>query len=193
MPPSELELPLLEFSDRSAWDAWLHEHHAVSRGIWMKFAKKSSPRQTVSHAEALEAALCFGWIDGQVGKVDGDYFRQRFTPRTARSKWSQINRESATALIERGSMQPAGLAEVDKAKQDGRWEAAYEPQAAATVPPDFQAALDAIPGAAEFFATLTGNRRYSFLYRIHDAKRPETRAKRIATFAAMCGDHQTLY
>jgi len=140
----------------------------------------------------VETALCFGWIDGQVGTVDEHFYRQRFTHRGPRSRWSRINREKALGLIEQGLMRPAGMDEVQAAQADGRWEAAYEPQSAITVPADFQAALDAAPEAAAFFATLTGSRRYAFLYRIHDAKRPETRARRIAQFTALLAERRTL-
>jgi uncharacterized protein YdeI (YjbR/CyaY-like superfamily) len=193
-PPPTLatDLPLIEFADVTAWAAWLEQHHADSRGIWMTFAKKGAPRATVTQAQALETALCFGWIDGQVGRLDEHFYRQRYTPRRARSKWSQINRASALALIERGLMRPAGLAEVDRAQADGRWEAAYEPQARATVPDDFALALEQRPEAAEFFATLTGVRRYAFLYRIADAKRPETRARRIRGYVALLAERRTL-
>lgn len=137
-------------------------------------------------------ALCFGWIDGQVGRLDEHFYRQRFTHRRPRSMWSQINREKVTSLIERGLMQPPGLEEIEKAKADGRWDAAYESQSSATVPDDFARALAANPQAEEFFATLTGVRRYSFLYRIQDAKRPETRARRIAQFVALLAERKTL-
>jgi uncharacterized protein YdeI (YjbR/CyaY-like superfamily) len=186
------ELPLLEFPDRDAWVAWLHEHHATAVGVWLKLAKKGSPRPTVTQAQAIETAICFGWIDGQIGTVDQHFYRQRFTHRRSGSKWSRINRDRALELIEGGQMHPTGLAEVHAAQQDGRWEAAYEPQSAIQVPPDFQLALDQAPAAADFFATLTGARRYAFLYRIHDAKRPETRARRIANFTALLAERKTL-
>jgi uncharacterized protein YdeI (YjbR/CyaY-like superfamily) len=186
------DLPLVEFADRAAWESWLKDNHNDSPGLWLKLAKKGAPRETVSQAEAIEAALCFGWIDGQVGTVDAHFYRQRFTHRRTRSKWSQINRERATTLIERGLMQPPGLEEVERARSDGRWDAAYEPQSTATVPDDFAAALAARPESEAFFATLTGVRRYAFLYRIQDAKRPETRARRIATFVALLAERKTL-
>jgi uncharacterized protein YdeI (YjbR/CyaY-like superfamily) len=191
-PAPVTDLPLVEFPDVVAWEAWLEQHHAASNGIWMMLAKKGSPRATVTQAQALETALCFGWIDGQVGRLDEHFYRQRYTPRRTRSKWSQINRASALVLIERGMMRPAGLAEVHRAQADGRWEAAYEPQARATVPDDFAVALEQRPEAAEFFATLTGVRRYAFLYRIADAKRPETRARRIRDYVALLAERRTL-
>jgi uncharacterized protein YdeI (YjbR/CyaY-like superfamily) len=192
-PPTRPPLPLAEFATPAAWEAWLEEHHANSDGVRLKFAKKGSGVTTVTHAEALELALCFGWIDGQVGKVDERFWCQRFTPRTRKSPWSQINRRSAIDLTERGWMRSAGLAEVERAKQDGRWDRAYEPQSKATVPDDFQAALSENPKAEAFFATLTGVNRYAFLYRIQDAKRPDTRARRIAQFVEMCAEHRTLH
>jgi uncharacterized protein YdeI (YjbR/CyaY-like superfamily) len=185
------DLPILQFADPAAWRRWLDGEHDSARGVWLKIAKKASGIPTVTHAEALEEALCFGWIDGQRAPHDELYFLQRFTPRGPRSKWSQVNRQKATELIEQGRMTPAGLAKVEEAKADGRWDAAYEPQRTATVPEDFQRALDENPAAKEFFATLTGARRYSFLYRIADAKRPETRARRIVEFVAMLAERRT--
>ena len=186
------ELELIAFADRSEWFHWLRRHHDESSGVWLLLAKKGAPRATVTQAEALEAALCFGWIDGQVGRHDEHFYKQRFTHRRPRSKWSQINCAKVTQLIERGLMRPPGLEEIERAKADGRWEAAYEPQSAASVPPDFAAALRANVQAEAFFATLTGVRRYSFLYRIQDAKRPETRAARIEKFVALLAEHKTL-
>jgi uncharacterized protein YdeI (YjbR/CyaY-like superfamily) len=186
------ELPLLEFADRDAWASWLRENHDRSAGLWLKLAKRGAPRATVTQAQATEEALCFGWIDGQVGRVDEHFYRQRFTHRRARSSWSQINRERATELIERGLMHAAGLEEVERAKADGRWDAAYEPQSTASVPDDFARALRANRAAQEFFATLTGVRRYAFLYRIAAAKRPETRARRIEQFVELLARGQTL-
>ncbi|HEX3802533.1 MAG TPA: YdeI/OmpD-associated family protein [Solirubrobacteraceae bacterium] len=186
------ELPLVEFVNRLAWEAWLAENHDGSAGVWLKLAKKGAPRETVTQAEATEAALCFGWIDGQVGALDDHFYRQRFTHRRPQSKWSQINRRRATELIASGLMRPPGFEEVKKAKADGRWDAAYEPQATATVPPDFAQALAANPEAEAFFNTLTGVRRYAFLYRISDAKRPETRARRIEKFVEVLARRETL-
>jgi uncharacterized protein YdeI (YjbR/CyaY-like superfamily) len=185
-------LPIVQLPDPVAWERWLQEYHATVAGVWLKFAKKGTGVRTVVYAEALEAALCFGWIDGQVARYDEIYYLQRFTPRTKRSKWSQINVEHATRLIEAGRMCPAGLAQVQAAQADGRWEQAYEPQSQATVPDDFQAALDAHPGAAAFFTTLTGSTRYAFLYRLHHVKRPENRAKRIADYIERLSAGKTL-
>lgn len=186
------QLPLIEFPDPDAWAAWLRENHDDAPGVWLKLAKKGAPRLTVTQVEAIEVALCFGWIDGQIGRHDEHFYRQRFTHRKPGSNWSQINRERATRLIESGLMQPGGLEEIEKAKSNGRWDAAYESQGAASVPPDFAQALAANPPAAEFFATLTGVRRYAFLYRIADAKRPETRTKRIEKFVALLAERRTL-
>jgi uncharacterized protein YdeI (YjbR/CyaY-like superfamily) len=153
--------------------------------VWLTFAKKDSGIDSVRYPEAVEAALAHGWIDGQARRLDDEWYVQRFTPRTARSRWSRINRDKAIALIERGAMKPAGLAEVERAKADGRWDAAYASPRAAKVPDDLQRALDAHPAAREFFAGLDGNNRYAILHRIEEAKRPDTRARRIAKFVAM--------
>jgi uncharacterized protein YdeI (YjbR/CyaY-like superfamily) len=190
--PMPNELPLIEFADRAAWEAWLRDNHDDSDGLWLMLAKKGSPRATVTQQEATEVALCWGWIDGQVGRHDEHFYKQRFTHRRSRSKWSQINCDRATGLISGGLMQPPGLEEVEKAKADGRWEAAYEPQSTATVPDDFAKALASNPDAEQFFATLTGARRYAFLYRIRDAKRPETRVRRIEKFVTLLAQKQTL-
>jgi len=178
-------LPILSFASQKNWEEWLDEHHSKSKGIWLKIAKKGAETDTVNYAEALDVALCYGWIDGQKGALDADFWLQKFTPRGPRSKWSKVNREKATALIESGRMKPAGLAEVERAKADGRWEAAYDAQSKASVPEDLQRELDANPDAAAFFATLESYNRYAILYRIQDAKRPETRAQRIEKFIGM--------
>jgi uncharacterized protein YdeI (YjbR/CyaY-like superfamily) len=179
------EQPELEFASPAAFEAWLEANHASSDGIWLRFAKKGTSVQTVVYAEALEVALCFGWIDGQVKKIDETYYKQRWTPRRERSKWSKINCGHAERLIAGGAMRPAGLAEVERAKQDGRWDAAYEPASAATVPDDLQQELDKDPQAAEFFAGLSKQNRYAITYRLQDAKKPETRQKRLAQFMDM--------
>ena len=180
------------FADREQWSRWLSAHGAASPGVWLKLAKKNSPTPTLSYADALEEALCFGWIDGQVGRLDEHFYRQRFTPRRPRSAWSLINRRKATELIERGRMKPAGQAQVDAAKADGRWENAYPPASEATVPADFQAALNRNPQAATFFATLTGSQRYAFLFRLHGTVRPEARAKKIAGYIERLNGGRTL-
>ena len=187
------DYPTLFFEDPAAWEQWLSSEHAIASGVWLKFAKKASGITSLNHAGALEVALCYGWIDGQARGLDETYHLQKFTPRRARSKWSKINRDKVTALIDQGRMKPAGLAEVERAKADGRWDAAYDPPSTATVPPDLQAALDQNPVAAEFFATLKGSNRYAILFRIHDAKRPETRARRIAKFVDMLSRGETVH
>jgi len=190
--PSD-ELPVLPFAAARAWEAWLEREHARARGVWLKIAKKATGIATVSHAEALDVALCFGWIDGQRRAFDATWFLQRFTPRTRSSRWSRINTEHVERLIAAGRMRPAGLAQVEAARADGRWQDAYHGQRTATVPPDLQAALDANPAAAAFFATLRGTNRYAVLYRVQDAKRPQTRASRIARFVAMLERGETLH
>ena len=187
------DLPILEFPHRSAWGRWLEEHHESSAGVWLKIAKKGSGRTTVTFPEALKEAIRCGWIDGQKGAHDDSFWLQRFGPRGPRSKWSQVNRRKATELIEQGRMRPAGIAQVEAAKQDGRWEAAYAPQSTVIVPDDFRRALDANPKANEFFAKLKRSERYSFLYRIYDAKRPETRARRIREYVAMLSEGKTIH
>jgi uncharacterized protein YdeI (YjbR/CyaY-like superfamily) len=186
------DLPVLPFASAEAWEAWLAEHQG-DPGVWIKIAKKASGIATVTHAEALDVALCHGWIDGQRRSLDETWFLQRFTPRRARSKWSQVNCAKIADLTAAGRMRERGVAEVERAKADGRWDAAYEAPSKATVPPDLQRALDANPAAREFFATLKGQNRYSILYRIQDAKRPETRARRIETFVAMLAERKTIY
>jgi uncharacterized protein YdeI (YjbR/CyaY-like superfamily) len=181
------------FASADAWEAWLAAEHASSDGIWIRFAKKGSGVASVTYAEALEAALCYGWIDGQSERVDDSWFLQRFTPRRARSPWSRRNRDRALALIEEGRMQPAGLRELERAQDDGRWDAAYEGPATATVPDDLRRALDENPDARDRFATLDSRNRYAILYRVQEAKRPETRARRIATFVAMLAEGKTLH
>ena len=184
----------MKFASAQAFWAWLEAEHETADGVWIEFAKKGSGIPTVVYAEAVEAALCFGWIDGQVKKSDEEgFYQQRFTPRRARSRWSQINRDKAERLIASGRMRPAGLAEVERAKADGRWDAAYPSPSKIGVPPDLQEALDANPAAREFFATLKGSNRYAVLYRIHDAKRPETRARRIAQFVEMLARGETVH
>ena len=187
------DLPIVPFASRDAWEAWLEENHAASDGLWLKIAKKGSGIETVSYAEAIEAALCYGWIDGQKASFDQDYWLQRFTPRRPRSKWSKVNRQKATELIEAGRMKPAGLREVERAKADGRWEAAYDVQSTATVPADLSRALEKNDRAREFFAKLDSRNRYAILYQIQDAKRPETRARRIEKYVAMLSDQKKLY
>jgi uncharacterized protein YdeI (YjbR/CyaY-like superfamily) len=179
------DLPTLLFADPGELEAWLEKNGGSSDGVWLKIAKKGSGKRSVTYAEALELALCFGWIDSQKRGFDETYFLQRFTPRRPRGRWSKINREKAEALIAAGQMRPAGLTEVEAAKADGRWEAAYEGQRTAAVPEDLQRELDANPAAAEFFADLDSANRYAVVYRLNDAKKPETRERRLHKFVAM--------
>ncbi len=187
------EVPVLPFTHRAAWKKWLDRNHATSSGVWIHFAKKASGIPSVTYAEALDVALCYGWIDSQKKGHDEKTFLQKFTPRGARSIWSTINRDKVRALTESGDMHAAGLAEVERAKKDGRWDAAYEGQARAQIPPDLQAELDARPRAAKFFAKLSSQNRYAILFRLHTAKKPETRAKRLAIFVAMLERGETLH
>ncbi len=184
--------PIVAFPTGEAFESWLAGNHGTSTGLWLKIAKKGSSVPTVSYTEALDVALCWGWIDSQKGSYDERFFLQRFTPRGPRSKWSQVNRDKVAALIAAGRMRPQGQAAIDAARADGRWDAAYAPQSRAPVPPDMQQALDANPAAADFFATLTAAQRYSFLYRVQDAKRPETRARRIADYVDRLARRETL-
>ena len=185
---------VLPFATPEEWEAWLRAHHqTVTAGVWIKFARKGSGIPTVTYRDALQVALRFGWIDGQARSHDESWYLQRFTPRRARSIWSKRNRDFATALIEAGEMEPAGLREVERAKADGRWDAAYDAPSTATVPDDLQAALDANPAAAEFFAGLDRQNRYAILHRVQTAKRPETRARRIETFVAMLEAGEKIY
>jgi uncharacterized protein YdeI (YjbR/CyaY-like superfamily) len=189
---AKAEQPVLFFATPADLEAWLDEHGEESDGIWLKFAKKGSGIRSVVYAEAVEVALCHGWIDGQAKRLDEERYLQRFTPRRPRSKWSRINREKAERLIAEGRMRPAGLREIERAREDGRWDDAYDPPTTATVPDDFQQALDAEPAARKFFETLGSTKRYSFLYRIADAKRPETRARRIAEYVELLAGGKTL-
>ena len=179
------DYPTLSFDSQDAWAAWLDENHSASDGIWIKIAKKASGIPSVTYPEAVEEALAYGWIDGQMKRIDDDFFVQKFTPRRARSKWSKVNIGKVKELIASGKMQPAGLAEIERAKADGRWDAAYNSPRTATVPPDLEEALDLQPAARDEFAKLTSSQRYSILYSLQDAKRPETRARRITKFVAM--------
>jgi uncharacterized protein YdeI (YjbR/CyaY-like superfamily) len=179
------ELEIILFAGPPEFEEWLEANGEDSPGIWLKIAKKGAPEPSVTYAEALELALCFGWIDSQKRGHDKTHFLQRFTPRRPRGRWSKINREKAEVLEETGALRPAGAAEVAAAKADGRWEAAYEGQRTAKVPDDLQAELDANPPAAAFFATLDSANRYAITYRLAEAKKPETRSRRLAKFVAM--------
>ena len=186
-------LPTKLFATAGAWEQWLDRNHGRSRGVWLKLAKATAGIESVGYAEALEIALLFGWIDGQKQALDARHWLQKFTPRGARSPWSERNRAIATRLIEEGRMRPAGLAVVESAKSDGRWARAYASQRNATVPADLQRALDAEPDALAFFGTLDSHNRFAILYRVQDAKKPETRAKRIADFVRMLVRRETLH
>ncbi|MFI5273043.1 MAG: YdeI family protein [Ktedonobacterales bacterium] len=186
-------LPLLACETRDVWEVWLAAHHAEAAGVWLKIAKKDGGARSVSYAEALECALCYGWIDGQKAALDAQHWLQKFTPRRPKSGWSRVNREKAQALIAAGSMRPAGLRQVEQAMADGRWEAAYESQRTISVPPDLQRELDRHPEAKAFFATLNSVNRYAVLLRIQTAKKPETRAARISKFVAMLAAHETIH
>ena len=185
--------PVLAFASQDEWEAWLDAEHATSDGVWVKFAKKGSGVETVVYAEALEVALCYGWIDSQVMSLDERFYLQKFTPRRSRSKWSRINREKIEQLTNAGRMKPAGLEQVELAKADGRWDAAYASPSTIDVPEDLQQALDANPKAAEFFATLSGSNRYAVLYQLEDAKKPETRARRLEKFMGMLERGEKVY
>jgi uncharacterized protein YdeI (YjbR/CyaY-like superfamily) len=186
-------LPIRAFPDRDAWWRFLSEQPDGTRGIWLKIARKASGIESIDHPQALEAALCFGWIDGQRARLDDHWYLQRFSPRAARSRWSKVNRASAERLIEQGAMQPAGLREVERARADGRWDAAYDAQSTATLPVDLAVELDRRPSARAFFESLDSRNRYSVLHRIEEAKRPDTRARRIAKFVAMLEAGEKLY
>ena len=186
-------LPIIGFDTAAAFDAWLAAEPRTSKGLWLKLAKKGAGAPSLLKAEAIDAALAHGWIDGQLDKYDEASWLVRFTPRKRASKWSEVNRARATELIAEGRIHPAGFAEVEAAKADGRWGAAYAPASTAQVPPDLRAAMDASPQAAAFFATLKGANRYAILYRIGTAKKPETRAKRIAEFVAMLERGETIH
>ena len=188
------ELPELVVADAAAWQQWLDKHHGGSDGVRLVLAKKGTVEPTsLTYAEALEVALCYGWIDGQVGRRDDSTYRQRFTPRRRTSRWSKRNVAHAERLIREQRMHPAGLAEVERAKADGRWEAAYAGPASITVPDDLAAALAADPAAQAMFDVLTSQNRYAILYRLQDAKRPETRSRRLEQFVAMLARGETPY
>ena len=183
----------LHFDGPAEWAAWLKQHHASSSGVWLRLAKNGAPTASISHPQALELALCYGWIDA-LSRSDGPhYWLRRFTPRAPRSLWSKINREKALALDAAGRMQPAGLKEMQRAQADGRWDAAYDPGSTSAIPPDLQAALAANPAAQAFFATLDSQNRYAVLFRLQTAKRPETRARRLANFVAMLARGEKLH
>ena len=192
-PSTFAGLPVMHFKRQKNWTAWLDKNHASSSGVWLRIAKTSSVIASVSYAEALETALCYGWIDGQKKSYDEVTWLQKFTPRGERSIWSKINRGKAEELIGRGQMKPAGLEAVERARQNGRWEAAYDSPGRASVPSDLQAALDKNAKAKDFFATLNSQNRYAILHRVQTAKKAETRARRIEQFVRMLEKHEKLY
>lgn len=183
----------LRFASQREFEAWLDSNHERSTGVWLEIAKKNSPDPTVTYAQAIEAALSFGWIDGQKGRGNDEHWLQRFTPRSRRSRWSRINRDTAEQLIATGRMRPPGLAEIERARADGRWDAAYEGQRTATVPDDLQRELDADPAAKAAFDKLDSRNRYAVIWRLNDAKRPDTRARRLAKYVKMLRDGQRLH
>lgn len=187
------DLPIMPFSSAAIFDAWLSVHHAQPIGIWLQIAKKGSGVESVTYLEGRDTALCWGWIDGQTRSLDATYYLVRFTPRRPRSKWSKVNRDVVAELIAAGRMQGPGLAQIEAAKADGRWEAAYDSPRTITVPEDLQAALDADPAAAATFATLRKSPRFQILHRIHDAKRPETRTRRIEKFVRALAEGTTSF
>jgi uncharacterized protein YdeI (YjbR/CyaY-like superfamily) len=186
-------LPIIQFANDREWEEWLERNHESARGVWIKMAKKASGVESVRYPEVLDTAICFGWIDHRREALDERFFLQRFTPRTARSKWSKINRDKVERLTAEGRMRPAGLAEVERAKSDGRWAAAYDGQARMAVPEDLARELEKRPDAKAFFEQLSSQNRYAILYRLNDAKRPETRARRLAKFVAMLEAGETLH
>ena len=187
------DLPTLPFATKNKWADWLARQHGKSAGGWLKLAKKDSGISSVTYDEAVEVALCYGWIDGQKKGFDDKYWLQKFTPRGTKSIWSKINTVKAEKLIASGEMKPSGLKAIEAAKQDGRWDAAYESQKNISIPEDFQVALDQNKTAKAFFATLKSAERYSFLFRIQTAKKPETRQKRIQQFVEMLEKHEKIH
>ena len=185
-----IDRPIVSFANQRVWEAWLAQHHRTSPGVWLKIAKKASGHASVSYDEAVEGALCYGWIDGQKRPYDASWWLQKFTPRRSKSIWSKINRTKALRLIKAGRMKPAGVRQVHGAKRDGRWVSAYDSQRTMRMPPDLRAALSKNAKAKAFFKELSAANRYAILWRVHDAKRPETRAKRIADFVRRLQRHE---
>jgi uncharacterized protein YdeI (YjbR/CyaY-like superfamily) len=192
-PAASSDVPARLFKGKEAWAAWLDEQHCRSSGIWLRLAKKASGVKSVSYSEALEVALCYGWIDGQKRSESENTWLQKFAPRTKQSIWSKINRQKALALIRSGRMNPAGLKEIERAKRDGRWAAAYDSPGTAVAPSDFQAALDRNPRAKAFFAALDARNRYAVFFRIHTAKKAETRTARIQRLITMLEEGEKLH
>ena len=187
------DVAVLEFAHRKAWSSWLDKNHGKSSGLWVRLAKRASGSPSVSYNEALEVALCYGWIDGLKKSEDKAAWLQKFIPRARKSKWSKINRKKATALIGDGRMKPAGLKAIERAKSDGSWDAAYDSPSTATVPGDLQAALDKNPRAKAFFATLDSQNRYAVLYRIQTVKKAETRSRKIQQFVEMMARNEKVH
>ncbi|MBI1280456.1 MAG: hypothetical protein GC179_20205 [Anaerolineaceae bacterium] len=193
MAETKSELPVISFVSDKEWEQWLEENGSTSKGLWIKMAKKESGIVSINHPQALDVALCFGWIDGQRLKFDGQYFLQKFTPRRSKSMWSKVNQDKVATLIAAGRMREAGLKEIERAKADGRWAAAYESQSKMAVPDDLQAALDQNPAAKAFFDSLNSVNRYAILYRITTAKKTETRQKRLEKFITMLNEGKKIY
>ncbi|KEQ24782.1 YdeI/OmpD-associated family protein [Paenibacillus tyrfis] len=193
MSKKESELPILLFADQPSWEAWLEQNHVASAGVRLHLAKKQADVVTLTYQEALESSLCYGWIDSRKEAYDESTWLQRFTPRGAKSIWSKVNKDKAEALIASGRMQPPGLRAIEAAKQNGQWDKAYESQSRATVPDDLQSELDHNPQAKAFFETLDSQNRYAILFRIHSAKKVETRAKRIQQFVTMLERGEKIY
>lgn len=193
MAAAKEDYELRKFATQREFEQWLSRHHATAPGIRVQIAKKASGIRSIDYAQALEVALCYGWIDGQSKSIDSEWYWQRFTPRRARSLWSKRNREIVARLIQEGRMRAAGQAEIDRAKADGRWDAAYDSPAKATIPPDLAAALRRSTAAKKFFESLDSQNRYAILHRLMTAKKPETRAKRLATFVEMLKEKRTIY
>lgn len=191
-PPND-GLPIVQFAEPQAWSDWLAQHHQSERGVWIQMAKKASGIPSVNHEQALEEALCYGWIDGQRRSYDERYFLQKFTPRRPKSTWSKVNRDKVQRLIEQGRMQPAGLAEIEAAQRDGRWDAAYDSVSQAVVPEDLQAVLDEDEAAKRFFESLDSRNRYAILFRLQTAKKPETRQRRLQKFVSILKAQEKIY
>jgi uncharacterized protein YdeI (YjbR/CyaY-like superfamily) len=187
------DFPVKRFATVKAWETWLEKQHEKSDGLWLEFAKKDSGVRSITYPEALEVALCYGWIDGQTASVDATWYRQRYTPRRARSKWSKINCAKVERLHAEGRLAPAGVREMEAAKRDGRWAAAYAGQRTISVPDDLAAELRKRPRARAFFERLDSRNRYAILYRLHDAKKPETRQRRLDKFVGMLELEETIY
>lgn len=187
------QAPTLSFKTARAFALWLKRHHATMPGVWVTIAKAHSGITSIKYPEAVEEALCWGWIDGPMHRIDDRWYVQKFTPRTKRSLWSKLNRARVDVLIQSGRMQPAGLAEIERAKEDGRWDRAYDSPKTASVPADLAAALERSPRAARFFQTLDAQNRYAILHRLQTASKPEIRARRIAEFVKMLREEKTIY